>query len=82
MAAARWSNVMEFCDWMAQRAGGQIDDTAGAVVAKETKSLLEVSQTIALLSTISEREQEQDMVTSRPCTPARGWSGPTWCWWA
>src|SRR5574343_1484959 len=48
VAAARWSNVMEFCDWMAQRAGGQIDDTAGAVVAKETKSLLEVSQTIAL----------------------------------
>ncbi|RYF56685.1 MAG: ATP-dependent DNA helicase Rep, partial [Comamonadaceae bacterium] len=63
VAAARWSNVMEFCDWMSQRAGGQIDDTAGAVVAKETKSLLEVSQTIALLSTISEREKDQDMVT-------------------
>ena len=82
VAAARWSNVMEFCDWMAQRAGGQIDDTAGAVVAKETKSLLEVSQTIALLSTISEREQEQDMVTLSTLHASKGWSGPTWCWWA
>ncbi len=29
VAAARWSNVLEFCDWMAQRAGGQIEDAAG-----------------------------------------------------
>ncbi len=76
VAAARWSNVMEFCDWMAQRAGGQIDDTAGAVVAKETKSLLEVSQTIALLSTISEREQEQDMVTLSTLHASKGLEWP------
>lgn len=67
---------MEFCDWMAQRAGGQIDDTAGAVVAKETKSLLEVSQTIALLSTISEREQEQDMVTLSTLHASKGLEWP------
>ncbi|WP_026435286.1 ATP-dependent helicase [Acidovorax sp. JHL-9] len=76
VAAARWSNVLEFCDWMAQRAGGQIDDTAGAVVAKETKSLLEVSQTIALLSTISEREQEQDMVTLSTLHASKGLEWP------
>ena len=76
VAAARWSNVMEFCDWMAQRAGGQIDDTAGAVVAKETKSLLEVSQTIALLSTISEREKEQDMVTLSTLHASKGLEWP------
>ena len=76
VAAARWSNVMEFCDWMAQRAGGQIDDTAGAVVARETKSLLEVAQTIALLSTISEREQEQDMVTLSTLHASKGLEWP------
>jgi len=76
VAAARWSNVMEFCDWMAQRAGGQIDDTAGAVVAKETKSLLEVSQTIALLSTISEREKEQDMVVLSTLHASKGLEWP------
>ncbi len=76
VAAARWSNVLEFCDWMAQRAGGQIDDAAGAVVAKETKSLLEVSQTIALLSTISEREQDQDMVTLSTLHASKGLEWP------
>src|SRR5256885_5849158 len=61
VAAARWSNVLEFCDWMAQRAGGQIEDAAGTTTHTEGKSLLEVARNIALLSTISEREKEQDM---------------------
>ena len=76
VAAARWSNVLEFCDWMAQRAGGQIDDTSGSVVVKETKSLLEVSQTIALLSTISEREKDQDMVTLSTLHASKGLEWP------
>jgi ATP-dependent DNA helicase Rep len=29
VAASRWTNVLEFCDWMAKRCGGEIDDTAG-----------------------------------------------------
>jgi ATP-dependent DNA helicase Rep len=35
-AASRWNNVLEFCDWMAQRCGGQIDDTAGVTTGNET----------------------------------------------
>ena len=62
VAAAKWGNVMEFCDWMAQRCGGEVDDATG-VTAREVKNLLEVAQTIALLSTISDREKDQDMVT-------------------
>ncbi|MDA8455990.1 UvrD-helicase domain-containing protein [Acidovorax sp. GBBC 3334] len=76
VAAARWSNVLEFCDWMAQRAGGQIEDAAGAVIAKETKSLLEVAQTIALLSTISEREKDQDVVTLSTLHASKGLEWP------
>ncbi len=76
VAAARWSNVLEFCDWMAQRAGGQIEDAAGTPTHKETKSLLEVAQTIALLSTLSEREQEQDMVVLSTLHASKGLEWP------
>ena len=74
VAAARWSNVLEFCDWMAQRAGGQVEDGTGT--HSETKSLLEVAQTIALLSTISEREQEQDMVVLSTLHASKGLEWP------
>jgi ATP-dependent DNA helicase Rep len=76
VAAARWSNVLEFCDWMANRAGGQTDDTSGSVVTKESKNLLEVAQTIALLSTIADREKEQDMVTLSTLHAAKGLEWP------
>jgi ATP-dependent DNA helicase Rep len=75
IAAAKWTNVMEFCDWMAQRCGGQIDDVAG-ITEREVKSLLEVSQTIALLSTISEREKDQNVVTLSTLHAAKGLEWP------
>lgn len=76
VAAARWSNVLEFCDWMAQRAGGQIEDAAGTSTHTEIKSLLEVAQNIALLSTISERESEQDQVVLSTLHASKGLEWP------
>ncbi|MDB5744713.1 MAG: UvrD/REP helicase [Polaromonas sp.] len=76
VAAARWSNVMDFCDWMAQRCGGQIEDIAGATLHKETKTMLEVVQTIALLSTISEREGDQNVVTLSTLHASKGLEWP------
>ncbi len=76
VAASRWTNVMEFCDWMAQRCGGQIDDAAGVSLTSEKKSLLEVAQTISLLSTISEREQDQNVVTLSTLHASKGLEWP------
>jgi ATP-dependent DNA helicase Rep len=77
-AAARWTNVMEFIDWMSQRAGGTLDDASGANDNNETerKSLLEVAQTISLLSTISEREQDQNVVTLSTLHASKGLEWP------
>ena len=76
VAAARWSNVLEFCDWMAQRAGGQIADAAGTSAHTEVKSLLEVAQNIALLSTISERDSDQDQVVLSTLHASKGLEWP------
>ncbi len=75
VAAAKWGNVMEFCDWMAQRCGGEMDDATG-VVTREVKNLLEVAQTIALLSTIQDREKDQDMVTLSTLHASKGLEWP------
>src|SRR5256885_12739992 len=59
VAAARWSNVLEFCDWMAQRAGGQIEDAAGTNPPTQGKTLLGVGRNIPPPSPLSERGEEQ-----------------------
>ena len=76
LAAARWSNVMDFCDWMSARCGGQIDDMSGADEVREVKSLLDVAQTVSLLSTISERETDQNVVTLSTLHAAKGLEWP------
>ncbi|TAL68996.1 MAG: ATP-dependent DNA helicase Rep [Burkholderiaceae bacterium] len=76
LAAARWTNVLEFCDWMAARCGGRIDDAAGAGPSNEVKSLLEVAQTISLLSTLNERETDQNVVTLSTLHAAKGLEWP------
>ena len=72
LAAARWSNVLDFCDWMAGRCGGQIDDAAGVSTSSEVKSLLEVAQTVSLISTLGERDKDPNVVTLSTLHAAKG----------
>ena len=76
LAAARWTNVIDFCDWMSARCGGTVDDTAGVNTVNEPKTLLEVAQTVSLLSTISERETDMDVVTLSTLHAAKGLEWP------
>ena len=76
LAAARWTNVIDFCDWMSARCGGTIDDAAGVNTVNEPKTLLEVAQTVSLLSTISERETDMDVITLSTLHAAKGLEWP------
>ena len=76
LAAARWGNVLDFCEWMSARCGGQVEDMSGANESVEVKSLLEVAQTVSLLSTISERESDQNVVTLSTLHAAKGLEWP------
>jgi ATP-dependent DNA helicase Rep len=76
LAAARWSNVIDFVDWMSGRCGGQIADAAGVNTPGEMKSLLEVAQTVSLLSTISEQEKDQNVVTLSTLHASKGLEWP------
>jgi ATP-dependent DNA helicase Rep len=76
VAAGRWTNVLEFCDWMAKRCGGEIEDAGGLTMETEKKTMLEVVQTISLLSTISDRETDRDVVTLSTLHASKGLEWP------
>jgi ATP-dependent DNA helicase Rep len=76
VAATRWTNVLDFCEWVAKRCGGVKDDFDGSTVLTETKSLLEVIQTIAILSTLTEKDKDSDVVTLSTLHAAKGLEWP------
>ncbi|WP_298825596.1 ATP-dependent helicase [uncultured Piscinibacter sp.] len=76
LAAARWSNVMDFVDWVARRCGGEIENDGGLTVETERKSVLEVAQTISVIISLAERGDEQDVVTLSTLHAAKGLEWP------
>jgi ATP-dependent DNA helicase Rep len=76
IAASKWTNVIEFCEWMAKRCGGEIDDAGDISMVREVKTLLEVVQTISLLSTLTDREKDQNVVTLSTLHASKGLEWP------
>lgn len=76
LAAARWSNVLDFVDWIAKRCGGEIDSTGGLTQETDSKSVLEVAQTISVIISIAERGGETDVVTLSTLHAAKGLEWP------
>ncbi len=64
-AQKRWQNVLDFTGWIAKRCAG--DDGSG-----EVKSLIEVTQSIALLSMLDDKAEEVDAVRLSTLHAAKG----------
>ena len=71
LAAARWTNVLDFVSWIARRCGGEITQDGGSFES-EKHSVLEVAQTISVIISLAERDNDQDVVTLSTLHAAKG----------
>jgi ATP-dependent DNA helicase Rep len=76
LAAARWSNVMDFVDWIAKRCGGEIENDGIATFETEKKSVLDVAQTISVIISLAERGDDQNVITLSTLHAAKGLEWP------
>ncbi len=76
LSTARWSNVLDFVDWVARRCGGEIENDGGISVETEKKTVLEVAQTISVIISLAERGDDQNVVTLSTLHAAKGLEWP------
>ena len=74
-AAARWSNVLDFIDWMARRCGGELRNEGG-LIEGEKQTVLQVAQTISVIISLADRQDEQDVVTLSTLHASKGLEWP------
>jgi ATP-dependent DNA helicase Rep len=75
LAESRWSNVLDFVDWIARRCGGEITQEGGSFES-ERQSVFEVAQTISIIISIAERGEDSDVVTLSTLHAAKGLEWP------
>jgi ATP-dependent DNA helicase Rep len=71
LAAARWTNVLDFVGWMSRRCGGEVTEI-GDTFESERHSVLDVAQTISVIISLAERGDERDVVTLSTLHAAQG----------
>ncbi len=76
LAAARWTHVLDFVDWVARRCGGEIDNLGGLTAQTPAQTVLQVAQTISVIISLAERGDEQDVVTLSTLHAAKGLEWP------
>jgi ATP-dependent DNA helicase Rep len=75
LSAARWTNVLDFVDWIARRCGGEVaNDGSNEVSPKQT--VLQVAQTISVIISLAERSEDQDVVTLSTLHASKGLEWP------
>ena len=76
VAQARWGNVLDFVDWVAKRCGGEISTDGGITTESPRQTLLEVAQTISVILSLAERQEEQDQVVLTTLHASKGLEWP------
>ncbi|MEQ1805256.1 MAG: UvrD-helicase domain-containing protein [Burkholderiaceae bacterium] len=76
LGMSRWSNVLDFVDWIAKRCGGVIENDGGNSIESEKLSVLDVAQSISVIVSLAERSDEQDVVTLSTLHAAKGLEWP------
>jgi ATP-dependent DNA helicase Rep len=75
LAASRWTNVLDFVDWVARRCGGELAEDGSSQI-REAQTVLEVAQTISVIISLAERGDEQDVVTLSTLHASKGLEWP------
>jgi len=74
-ASSRWNNVLDFIDWIARRCGGELRNEGGTFES-EKQTVLQVAQTISVIISLAERNEEQDQVTLSTLHASKGLEWP------
>jgi len=75
LAASRWTNVLDFVDWIARRCGGELRNEGGTFES-EKQTVLQVAQTISVIISLAERGDDQDVVTLSTLHASKGLEWP------
>jgi ATP-dependent DNA helicase Rep len=70
LAAARWTNVLDFVDWVSRRCEGRPEEGV------EPQTVLQVAQTISVILSLADRGEEADVVTLSTLHAAKGLEWP------